>query len=114
MTKLLRFLAISLTATAVYGAVVGASLTGTVTDATGAVLPGAVVTVRNIETGATRRLITDDSGRYSAPSLAIGNYEITGAKEGFNQQTKNGVTLVVGQEAVVNLMLPVGQMRETV
>src|SRR5581483_6231183 len=97
-----------------HAAVVGASLSGAVSDATGAVLPGVSVSVRNVENGAVRRLITDDSGRYSAPSLAIGAYEITAEKSGFRPQMKSGVTLAVGQEAIVDLVLAVGEVREMV
>src|SRR5579884_2920968 len=111
-TKLALLLLLSLAAAR--AAVVGASLSGTVSDATGSVLPGATVAVRNVETGATRRLSTDESGRYSAPSLPIGKYEITAAKDGFNQETKSGVALVVGQDAIVNLTLAVGAVREVV
>src|SRR5579884_2768762 len=101
-------------ASSLNAAVVGGSMSGTVTDATGGVLPGVTVTLKNVETGAVRRIVTDDSGRYSAPSLAIGGYQITAEKAGFRPQTKSGITLAVGQEGTVDLTLAVGEMRETV
>jgi hypothetical protein len=51
-------------------------LFGIVKDQTGASLPAAVVTIRNVETGAVRRLVTDQGGRYAAASLAVGHYEV--------------------------------------
>lgn len=57
--------------------VVGAAVDGTVSDESGAVLPGARVVIKSIETGTKRELVTDDAGRYSVPSLAIGRYAIT-------------------------------------
>lgn len=94
--------------------VVGASLSGVVTDATHSGIPQATVTVRNTETGAERRLLTDGSGRYSAPSIAVGTYVITAAKEGFASQQKSGINLVVGQSSTVDFELGVGQVQQVV
>ncbi len=77
----------------VWGQVVGASISGIVRDDTGAALPSADVTIRNLETGAERKLVTDDSGRYSAPSIAIGRYEVAASKKGFSSQVKTGIDL---------------------
>jgi hypothetical protein len=77
--------------------VVGASISGTVRDETGAGVGGANVLVRNVETGAVRNLVTDNSGRYSAPSIAIGRYELSASKPGFNTQVRTGIDLVVGK-----------------
>src|SRR5579883_3116207 len=98
----------------VWSQVVGSSLSGTVKDASGAGVPAAAVTVKNVETGAERKLVTDESGRYSAPSISVGKYEVTASKEGFSSQTKSGIDLVVGQSITVDLLLPVGQVREVV
>ncbi len=81
---------------------------------TGAGLPDAAVTVTNVETGANRKLTTDKGGRYSAPALAIGNYEVSAERTGFAKQLKTGITLVVGQQAVVDLTLPVGDLKQTI
>src|SRR5271166_2885852 len=97
-----------------WGQVVGASVSGTVRDATGAALPGAGVVVRNLETGAERHLVTDDGGRYSAPSIAVGPYRVEASKEGFNSQIKTGINLVVGQAVSVDFTLPVGDVKEAV
>jgi hypothetical protein len=94
--------------------VVGASVSGTVRDPTGAGLPEVAVTIRNVETGAVRKLVSDVAGRYVAPSIAIGRYEVRAEKEGFSSQVKTGINLVVGQSTTVDLTLPVGELRESV
>ncbi len=94
--------------------VVGASISGTVRDGSGASLSGAAVSVRNIETGAERKLLSDDRGRYSAPSIAVGKYQVSASKEGFASQTKTGIDLVVGQTTEVDLLLPVGDLKQMV
>src|SRR6266849_476808 len=80
-----------------------ASLTGTVKDTSGAVLPGAAVTVKNLETGQTRTAQADSSGSFSVPSLPVGQYEVTAEKMGFRKEVRSGVTLVVAQQAVVDV-----------
>lgn len=96
------------------GQAVGASISGIVLDSTGASLPKAQVVIRNIETGAQREVVTDDSGRYSAASLPVGAYEIRVQKEGFSPETKGGIQLVVGESASIDITLPVGEVREEV
>ena len=112
----LKLLIITATVSAgiVSAQVVGASISGTVKDESGAALAGASVSVKNLETGAERTLATDDSGRYSAPSISIGKYRVSAGKEGFSSQVKTGIELVVGQSAVVDLTLPLGEVREVV
>ncbi|SPE38877.1 TonB-dependent receptor [Candidatus Sulfopaludibacter sp. SbA6] len=101
-------------AAVLWSQVVGASLSGTVKDDSGAALPSAIVSVKNIETGAERKLVTDYNGRYSAPSIAIGKYEVSASKEGFASQVKTGIYLVVGQTTEVDLLLPVGELKQVV
>jgi hypothetical protein len=110
---LTMFLMLGMTAH-VWGQVVGASISGTVKDDTGAGLPEAAVTIKNLETGAERKLITDDAGRYAAPSIAVGPYQVAAEKVGFSTQVKTGINLVVGQRSVVDLTLPVGEIKQTV
>jgi hypothetical protein len=112
-TALIGFVLFGLTAH-VWAQVVGASLSGTVRDSTGAGLPEVSVTIRNLETGAVRKLVSDDGGRYVAPSIAIGRYEVRAEKEGFNSQVRTGIDLVVGQSTTVDITLPVGELRESV
>ena len=97
----------------VHGQVVGATITGTVHDSSGASLSAATVTVKQSETGATRSLITDTEGRFFAPSVPIGPYTITAEHEGFaaNQQA---ATLVVGQSLQLNFVLGVASVEQAV
>ena len=97
-----------------HGQVVGSGLSGTVHDETGAPIPNAAVTIRNLETGAERKLVTDDGGRYNAPSIPVGKYQVSASKAGFSSETKTGLNLVVGQTATVDLVLPVGQVNQVV
>ncbi|MGI8958208.1 MAG: carboxypeptidase regulatory-like domain-containing protein [Bryobacteraceae bacterium] len=97
-----------------WGQVVGASLFGTVRDESGSAIPDATVTVKNLETGAVRKLATDPAGRYAAPSISIGKYEVQAEKQGFAAQVKTGIDLVVGQNTTVDLVLTVGQIRQVV
>lgn len=94
--------------------VVGGTVFGLVADSTGAALPGATVIVKNTETGAERRIATDSTGHYSAPSLSVGTYEITASKDGFAPSTKTGITLVVAQKSEVDLTLSVGAVQTAV
>ena len=89
-------------------------ISGTVRDATGGGLASATVTIRNTESGAVRKLTTDDAGRYSAPSLAVGSYEVKAEANGFTPQVKTGVGLVLGQQATVDLVLQIGEVQTAV
>src|SRR5712664_4392352 len=93
---------------------IGASISGTITDLTGGALPGASVTVKNVETGAVRIIAADEAGRYIASSLEVGLYEVRAEKEGFSAEVRAGITLAVGQQAVVDLTLRVGQVQDAV
>ncbi len=88
---------------------VGASLQGTVHDPSGAVLPGAEVEIRNVETGAARPLKADESGRWREPVLVPGEYELRVSAPGFQTLLRKGIHLAVGQDAVVDLALELGR-----
>ncbi len=98
----------------IWGQVVGASLFGTVKDELGSAIPEAIVVLKNLETGAERKLLTDDAGRYAAPSIGIGRYELRAEKKGFAAQVKTGIELAVGQNATIDLVLAIGQVRQVV
>jgi hypothetical protein len=87
---------------------VSASIKGNVMDASGAAVPAVTVTVKNIETGATRSSVTDDAGRYLVVSLHVGEYEVRVSKTGFQDAIRSGIYLVVGQEASIDLQLQIG------
>ena len=90
------------------------AILGTVTDDTGAVLPGVGMSVTNVETGLTREAVSNDEGRYSARNLVSGAYRIQAELAGFQTAVRRGVTLSVGQEAVINFTLQIGQISELV
>jgi hypothetical protein len=96
------------------GQVVGTSIFGSVEDEFGASLAQALVVIRNIENGASRTLITDQAGRYAAPSIAVGAYQITASKEGFATQIRTGIETVVGQSVTVNFQLPLGELKQAI
>src|SRR2546428_4394664 len=81
-----------------------ATIIGTVKDVSGAVLQGAVITVKHLDTGLTRTDEADSTGSYSIPSLPVGAYEVSVEKMGFRREVRRGIELVVAQEAVVNLI----------
>ena len=85
--------------------VVGGSISGTVHDASGAALSGATVVVRQVETGASRTLTTDAEGRFSAPSVPVGEYTVSAAHDGFETQRQTGITLTVAQSLPLNFVL---------
>jgi hypothetical protein len=87
---------------------------GTITDSSGAVLPGVTVTITNTETGRDRVVVTNDRGLFRAPLLPLGTYTVSAELQGFKRFEKTGITLLVGQTAVVNASLNVGQVSETV
>ena len=90
-----------------YAQVVGGTVTGAVQDVTGAVIPGAKITVRNDDTGLERRLMTDAAGRFSAPSVPVGSYTISAQAAGFALLKRGGVALTVGQVLDLPLKLVV-------
>jgi hypothetical protein len=87
---------------------VNASLGGTVTDSSGAVIPKATVTATGIETGVVTRSITNTSGDYDFPSLQQGNYRVSAEVGGFKQFVYQRVTLDVGAQVRLNFTLEVG------
>jgi outer membrane receptor protein involved in Fe transport len=92
----------------------GGTFSGTVTDETGAAVPGATVTIRQIETDGRRVIVTDHEGRYQAEALQPGTYEITVELTGFQTNVRQGITLNVGQRAVVNFPLKLGGLEERI
>ena len=93
---------------------VSASITGRVTDQTGAVISGAKVTAQNEETGLSRSTLTDAAGRYELPALPVGQYEVRASKHGFSERVRSGISLVIGQDATLDLGLAVGNVTEQV
>ncbi len=90
------------------------TISGVVQDQSGSVVPGTTVTVRNVDTGVARTLISDAGGRYTAPDLSLGNYEVQAQQSGFQTEIRSGIILTVGRQEVVNLSLRVGQPSEKI
>ena len=93
---------------------VNATISGRVEDATGAAVGGATVTVKSLETGATRVVTTDETGNFRVLSLPVGLQEVRAEKAGFKSTVRTGINLAVGQEAVVNVRLDVGELTQEV
>src|ERR1035438_5807994 len=89
---------------------VSAAISGRVEDASGSPITGATVTVSDLETGAIRTVFTDSNGNYRVLSLQLGLHEVKAEKEGFKAAIRTGIKLEVGQLALVNLRLEVGQV----
>src|SRR5713101_4816433 len=93
---------------------VTATISGRVEDPSGAAVPQATVTVTSLETGAGRTVATDAAGTYRVLSLPVGQYEVKAEAAGFKAALQTGISLAVGQEAVVTLKLAVGAVQEQV
>src|SRR5437899_6101305 len=114
-----RYLPVLLMSVLLSGHLVSAQVTngtilGVVQDSTGAVIPGVSVTVKNVDTGIARTATTDEGGRYTAPDLTLGNYEVNAQLPGFQTEVRSGITLTVGRSAVINFALKVGQLSDKV
>jgi hypothetical protein len=90
------------------------NISGTVTDQSGGAIPGASVTLRNVETGISRTTTTLANGRYEAPNLPLGNYEVSVTLAGFQTSVRAGIELTAGRNAVVDHVMQVGEVTQTV
>jgi hypothetical protein len=91
-----------------------ASIVGTVRDRSGAVVPGATVTVTNTGTNQNRSAVTNDQGDYLVASLLPGEYGVAVEMAGFKKQVRGGIVLQVNQRARLDFALEVGQIADTV
>ncbi len=94
--------------------VVGATISGIVTDRSGAAVAGAEVTIQNEENGDQRHLKTSKEGDFSAPSLPVGVYTVVVDDKGFATERRTGITLTVGKVVSLDIPLAVGQVSQTV
>ena len=91
-----------LTQAGAFGQVVGATLTGTVSDPSGAAIPKAMVTIRNVATGGSNTVPTNGEGIYSSSNLRPGDYEVSVTAPGFSARQRSQLTLSVGEKQVLN------------
>lgn len=103
-----------MTAVSAFGQQTSATLTGSITDSSGASVPDAALQVTNLSTNTVRETKTDSSGTYSLPFLPAGDYRIVATRMGFSTQRVDLVTLQVGQTARVDLQMQVGDVSESV
>jgi hypothetical protein len=97
-----------------FGQVDEGSITGTVQDTTGAVVPNAQVTLLNTDQGLTLEVTTNDSGEFTFSPVRIGHYSLTVTAKGFARTTQQNLTVNVGQRLLVNVQLKPGASTETV
>jgi hypothetical protein len=90
------------------------SLSGRVEDPSGMSVAGAAITVRSLESGATRTTTTNEEGDYTVLSLPLGAQEVKAEKSGFKAAVRTGIDLKVAQDAVVNLRLEVGDLAQQI
>ncbi len=96
----------------VYAQVAGATLNGIVSDASGAGVPNANVSIKNTATGVVSDITTDSDGFYSAPNLLPGNYDVTVSAPGFSTAVQSGLTLTVGAVKALNIALRLATPRK--
>ena len=90
------------------------SISGTVADAAGGPLPGASVIAKNAKTGATRTTLSNASGAFTFPLLAVGVYSVTADLSGFSSATKSGVELNVGGDVTLKFVLALSSVTTAV
>ena len=90
------------------------TIRGTVTDPTGAAVPGANITIRNVDTGLTQSIATGSDGLYAIPYLPAGNYSVTTEKSGFRKAEATGIRVNVATVISVDVILTVGSVDQTI
>src|SRR5882672_7562104 len=102
------------TASLAVAQITSATLSGTIKDQTGGVLPGVDVVVKNVDTGLTRSAVSDSNGYYTVPGLSPGKYEARASLQGFTTAVQTGIALEVAQQAGLNFNLKIGVTSETI
>src|SRR5437899_2965147 len=89
-------------------------IVGTITDATGAVIPGAEISIRNPTTGLARSVMTNESGTYAVPLLPPAIYEVQALLPGFRPQVRTGITVQVDAVVRLDFALTVGEISDKI
>src|SRR5438034_11632180 len=103
-----------MSAAAIMAQTASTQILGLVTDATGAVVPNAVVTARRVETGDVRSTTSNDTGNYIFPLVDSGAYEVTCAAAGFKTEVRRDIPLELNQKARIDFQMQIGQAAETI
>ncbi|MBI1895433.1 MAG: TonB-dependent receptor [Acidobacteria bacterium] len=116
LQRVLCALVLFSTAQTLYGQsqITTGTIAGNIVDPTGASVPGAKVLLRNVDQGSERTVVTDAEGRFIAPLLAVGRYDITVTAQGFATVVQRGFVLTLGQSATFNVALQPATVQETI
>ena len=91
------------------GQTVSIEILGLVTDATGAIVPGATVTARRVATGDVRTTISNETGNYTFPLLEVGEYEVSCSAAGFKTEVRRSIPLELQQKLRLDFQMQIGQ-----
>ena len=103
-----------LSAMSLFGQTDRGTITGTVADPANAVIQGAKITVKNVDTAASYETVTTSTGNYTLPSLPAGTYDLTIEAPGFNRYVQNGITVQVAQSARIDVRMKIGSVTDSV
>jgi len=112
--RLVVCLALACTASRAQVASGAGSISGTISDSSGAKIAGAAVSVTRISTQVTRSTVTDDAGRYYVLSLPPGDYQVQVRSNGFREAVQKGIGITIGRAAVVEIQMELGEVTERV
>lgn len=101
-------------APSLFGQAATGTVSGVITDMSGATVPDASLEFKNVATGISRGSVSDSQGRFRVAELAVGNYQLQASKTGFSTVVQTGIQVTVGSQAVIDVALPVGQQQQVV
>jgi hypothetical protein len=115
VVRLVKVISLSLVVSfAVYAQATGGTLTGTVSDPSGAVILNAKIIIKDVATTFTRAVSTNAAGVYSAPNLLPGIYQVTVSAPGFATLVRSGLTVTVGAQQALNITMQIGKVNQSV
>jgi hypothetical protein len=110
----LALLALAVGSATAQSQAINGTIEGTIRDSIGGLMPGVTVTIRNMDTGAERVVVTTAEGQYRAPLLPLGSYRVAAELQGFKKFEQTGILLGAGDTKIVDVLLQVGAMTEVV
>src|SRR6476659_5627249 len=114
MNRVIRLLLLLIIAPTIVWAQSTAQISGSIADASGAILPGVEVTVTQTDTGAVRSSVTNETGAYVLTNLPVGPYRVEAALPGFRTYVQTGIVLQVNSNPTINAVLEVGQVADQI